>query len=350
MDLKKFRVGLSADFLDEQGALIFPDIGLSLLETDPHIEYEFMAEYLPEYSAVQMRAFDVVVSLHPVVSLSSIEGNSQLTAIGRCGVGCDNVDLRACTENDIAVYVARDAVARPMAEAEVLLILALSHNLWIKDRAVRDGQWESGARVLGCEPRDRVIGTIGLGNIGTEMVRLMRAFNPARILAYDPYAAQTGALKLGVELVGLDALLRESDYVVINCPLTPETRHLIGRKQLEMMKPGAFLINVARGPIVDERALIDVLQRRRIRGAGIDVFETEPLDAASPLTRLDNVILSSHCMGWTNEMFRDMGRMDCEGALAVSRGEPPRHVVNTDVLRRPGFLRKLESYRLRREV
>lgn len=349
MDTEKFRVGLSADFLDEHQKLIYPDIGLSLLDADPQIEHDYLAEYFPEYKAEQLRGYDAIISLHPVVSAQSIAGNERLTAIGRCGVGCDNVDLKACTENDIAVYIARDAVARPMAEAEVLLILALSHNLWVKDRAIRDGEWERGARVLGCEPRDRVIGTIGLGNIATEMVRLMLAFRPARIIAYDPYASRSVAGELGVELVSLDELLRESDYVVVNCPLTPETRHLIGAPELEKMKPSAFLINVARGPIVDEPALIDALHRRRIRGAGLDVFEQEPLDASSPLTRMDNVILSSHCMGWTDEMFRDMGRMDCEGALAVSRGEHPRHVVNTEVLRRPGFLRKLEGYRRRRE-
>jgi len=139
--------------------------------------------------------------------------------------------------------------------------------------------------------------------------------------------------------------LRQSDYVLVNCPLTPQTRKLIGAAELAMMKPTAFLINTARGPIVDEAALITALQERRIAGAALDVFETEPLPAASPLLELDNVILTSHSLGWTEELFRDMGRIDCEGALAVMRGEHPRNVVNRDVLDRPGFRRKLERYR-----
>jgi len=112
-----------------------------------------------------------------------------------------------------------------------------------------------------------------------------------------------------------------------------------------MMKPTAFLINTARGPIVDEAALITTLEDRKIAGAALDVFETEPLPAGSPLTKLDNVILTSHSIGWTEELFRDMGRIDCEGALAVMRGDAPANVVNRDVLQRAGFRRKLEQYR-----
>ncbi|MEO7653946.1 MAG: NAD(P)-dependent oxidoreductase [Bryobacteraceae bacterium] len=348
--MDKFRVGLSADFLDEQRKLIFPDIGLSLLEQDPHIEHRFLDEYHPEYLPSQFDGFDVMISLRPRVSRKSLAGNPRLTAIGRCGVGCDNVDLPACTENDVAVYITREAVARPMAECEVLLILALSHNLIIKDRAVREGRWYDGCSALGREPRDRVIGTVGLGNIAREMVRLIRVFTPSRILAHDPLGDPVVAASLGVELVSMEELLRLSDYVVINCPLMQETHHLIGARELAMMKPDSFLINAARGPIVDEAALIHALETRQIRGAGLDVFESEPLDASSPLTRMDNVILASHCLGWTDELFRDMGRMDCEGALAVSRGEAPRNVMNSEVLQRPGFLQKLENYKRRRSV
>jgi phosphoglycerate dehydrogenase-like enzyme len=132
---------------------------------------------------------------------------------------------------------------------------------------------------------------------------------------------------------------------MINCPLTTETRRLVGHDLLSLMKRSAFLINAARGPIIDESALIAVLQQDRIAGAALDVFESEPLPADSPLTKLDNVILTSHSVGWTRELFRDMGRIDCEGALAVMRGEPPQNVVNREVLDRPGFRRKLERYR-----
>jgi len=221
--------------------------------------------------------------------------------------------------------------------------LALSHNLVLKDRWVRQGKWVESTRTLGREPRDRIVGTIGLGNIASEAIRLLRPFGIARFLAFDPYASAGKAQELGAEIWDLDTVLRESDYLLINCALTNETRGLIGARELQLMKQDAFLINTARGPIVQQSALIDALKAGRLRGAALDVFEKEPLEADSPLLSMDNVILTSHSVAWTVELFRDMGRMDCEGALAVQRGEAPLHVVNRDVLTRPRFLEKLAA-------
>ena len=344
-DHNQFRVGFSADFLDESGSLVFPDVGLSLFDGVAGLSHEFMKEYRSEYLPAQLTIFDVVISLKPRVAANSLEGVERLCAIGRCGVGYDNVDLAACTGKDIAVFTTPTAVVRPVAESIVLFVLALSHNLVMKDRMLRRGQWTESTRQLGTEPRDRVIGTIGLGNIASEAIQLLRPFGPTRFLAFDPYTTESKANQLGVELTNLDDLLRRADYVLVNCTLTPETRGLVGERQLSLMKPTAVIINTARGPIVDQPALIRALESGRIRGAALDVFESEPLPNDSPLLGLDNVILTSHSIAWTRELFRDMGRMDCEGALSVLRGEEPQHVVNKDVLGRPGFLRKLESYR-----
>jgi phosphoglycerate dehydrogenase-like enzyme len=339
---RQFRVGFSRDFLDDQRRLVFPDIGLSLLDGAPGLSHEFLAEYHAEYVPEQLRDFDVIISLKPRVSADSLQGVERLSAIGRCGVGYDNVDLAACTQNDIAVFITPTAVMRPVAESIVLLVLALSHNLVLKDRLVRQGRWVESTRKLGGEPRDRVVGTIGLGNIAGEAIRLLRPFGIARFLAFDPYAPASRAQELGVEIAGLDTVLGESDYLLINCALTAETRGLIGQREFSLMKPEAVLVNTARGPIVNQSALIDALENGTIRGAALDVFEKEPLESDSRLMALDNVILTSHSVAWTVELFRDMGRMDCEGALAVQRGEPPLHVVNRDVLGRPGFRKKLE--------
>jgi len=339
----QFRVGLSRDFLDDQGSLVFPDIGLSLLDGAPGLSYQFLAEYRAEYAPEQLRDFDVVISLKPRVTADSLKGVQRLTAIGRCGVGYDNVDLAACTENDVAVYITPAAVMRPVAESIVLFVLALSHNLVLKDRLVRQGRWVESTRKLGGEPRDRVIGTIGLGNIAGEAIRLLRPFGIARFLAFDPYVAANKAQELGVEITDLDTVLRESDYLLVNCALTAETRGLIGPRELSLMKPEAVVVNTARGPIIDQGALIHALESGTIRGAALDVFEKEPLESDSRLVALDNVILTSHSVAWTVELFRDMGRMDCEGALAVQRGQAPEHVVNREVLARPGFQKKLKS-------
>jgi phosphoglycerate dehydrogenase-like enzyme len=342
--MNPFRIGFSADFCDQQGQPVFPDIGLSLLEGVPRIVHGFVAEYRDEYSAQQLSDYDVLISLKPRVTEQSLAGISRLCAIGRCGVGYDNVDLEACTEHGIAVFITPAGVVRPVAESIVLLVLALSHHLLRKDRLVRRGLWAESTRALGREPRQRVVGTIGLGNIATEAIRLLRVFDVSRFLAFDPYVSADRAAQLGVESVSLEDLLRQSDYVLVNCPLTPQTRGLLGKPQFALMKPDAVLINTARGPIVDESALIEALQTARIAGAALDVFEKEPLSASSPLVAMENVILTSHSIAWSEELFRDMGRIDCQGALAIYRGEVPEHVVNPKVLSSPVFLQKLAKY------
>jgi phosphoglycerate dehydrogenase-like enzyme len=340
-----FRVGFSADFRREDGSLAFPDIGLSLLEGVSGISYDFLTEYRAEYVPGQLADYDVLISLKPRVTAHSVDGVSRLCAIGRCGVGYDNVDLNACTEHGIAVYITPGGVVRPVAESIVLLVLALSHRLLQKDRMVRQGRWAESTHHLGREPRDRVVGTIGLGNIASEAVRLLKVLNVGRFLAFDPYASQQHARELGVEMVSLEELLRHSDYVLVNCPLAPETRGLIGAAQFALMKPDAVLINTARGPIVIEAALIEALQNGQIAGAALDVFEKEPLGADSPLTSMENVILTSHSIAWTEELFRDMGGIDCEGALAIYRGEIPRSVVNPQVFENRLFHEKLARFR-----
>lgn len=339
--MNQFRIGFSADFRDERGSLIFPDIGLSLLDNVPDLSYEFIPEYRAEYTPEQLRDYDVVISLKPRVTADSLIGVERLCAIGRCGVGYDNVNLAACTEKDVAVYITPAGVVRPVASSIVLFVLALSHNLVLKDRMVRRGEWVESTRQLGTEPRGRVVGTIGLGNIAGEAVKLLRPFGVSRFLAFDPYIDAEKASLGGTQALAFDDLLRLSDYILINCPLTPQTRGLIGDREFSLMKPTAVLINTARGPIVDQNALIRALESHKIRGAALDVFEKEPLEPDSPLLKMDNVILTSHSVAWTEELFRDMGRIDCEGALAVMRGDAPANVVNKEVLNRPSFLKKL---------
>jgi len=337
-----FRVGFSADFCREDGTLAFPDIGLSILDLYPAISYDFLKKYLPEYSPAQLVDYDVLISLKPRITAQSLEGVDRLCAVGRCGVGYDNVDLNACTERGIAVYITPGAVVRPVAESILLMMLALSHRMLHKDRLVRKGLWAESTQPLGHEPRDRVVGTIGLGNIASEAIRLLKTLDVGAFLAFDPHVPVARAAELGVMLVSLDELLEKSDYVLVNCPLTSETRGLLGAGEFSRMKRDAVLINTARGPIVDETALIEALQLGKIAGAALDVFEREPLSTDSPLTSMDNVILTSHSIAWTEELFRDMGRIDCKGALAVFRGEVPLHVVNPKVLANPLFLEKLE--------
>ena len=170
---------------------------------------------------------------------------------------------------------------------------------------------------------------------------MARAIGFGRLLAYDPFVSSAPE---DVELLSLEAVLRESDFVTINCPLSDQTQNLIGARELEWMKSTAYLINTARGPIVNHDALVEALQGRRIAGAGIDVFEIEPVPRDDPLLKLDNVIVSPHSIAWTQEVFRDNSLHACRNVLEVAQGRAPRHVVNREVLERPGCREKLKKW------
>jgi len=340
----KFKVGLTRDFLTEDGKLVFEDIGLGVLDEQPHIEYQFFKEHFPEIAPDQIRGLDGIIVLAPRVTRNTLKGADRLVVIARFGVGYESVDLEACTEANVALFITPGAVERPMAGGIIAFMLALSRKMLIKDKLIRAGRWKEKILHMGTELVGRTLGSVGIGNIGSEMFRLAKPFGFARMIAYDPYVSREKAEKLGVELVDLDTVLRESDFVTINCPLTKETAKLIGEREFGLMKKTAYFINTARGGIVDQKALTRALVEGRIAGAGLDVFEQEPIDPEDPLLKLENVIVTPHAIGWTNECFRDIGRMDCLGILKASRGEVPDHVVNKAVLEKKEFLEKLAQY------
>jgi len=345
--MEKFRIGLTRDFLSEQGELVYKEMGLSLLDEVPDIEYEFMEKLSPVVTSEQIRDYDGVISLKPKYTPESFEGVGRLTAIGRFGVGYEMVDTDACTDADIMLFITPGGVRRPVAGGVVTLMLALCRKLFIKDNLVRTGRWNDKIFHMGTELRDRVLGSVGLGNIGSEVFRLIKPFGMSRFIAFDPYAKQEHADALGVELVDLNTVMSESDFVTINCPLTPETYHLIGAREIALMKPTAYFINTARGGIVDQKALTEALQNNQIQGAGLDVLEEEPVRDDDPLLKLSNVILCPHAICWTDECFRDNGILDCKGMIKVMRGEVPDAVVNKEALEKEGMKAKLARYRKR---
>jgi len=253
--------------------------------------------------------------------------------VARMGVGYDSVDVAACTANGVILTNTPDGVRRPVATSILLLILALSHKLLTKDRITRAGRWAETTMHMGVGLTGKTVGSIGLGNIGSELFRLLAPLNLVHI-AHDPYSKREDAEKLRVRLTDKDTVLRESDFVCVNTPLTPETRHMIGERELSHMKPTAYLINTARGSIVEEKALHAALAGRRIAGAALDVFEQEPIGAAHPFVGLDDVILTPHSICWTDEFFRNNAESAFRSVVAVARGETPTFVVNRDVLKR----------------
>jgi D-3-phosphoglycerate dehydrogenase len=335
-----FKVGVTRDFLNPQGQPGYGDIGLGLLESRPGVEWEYLAENTPELAPGQVRGYDALLVLAPRVTAATLEGVERLAVIARFGVGYDSVDVEACTRHGVALTITPDGTRRPMAAAVITLLLALSHKLLIKDRLTRAGRWAEKLNHMGMGVAGRTLGVIGFGNIGREVFRLARPFD-MHFLAHDPYGSAEEAGRLGVRLVSLEDLLRQSDFVAVCCALTPETRHLLNAERLELMKPTAYLISVARGPIVDQPALTRILAEKQIQGAGLDVFEQEPVDPRDPILQLENVIVAPHALAWTDECFHGNGTSACKSILDIAAGRVPEHVVNRAVLERPEFQEKL---------
>jgi phosphoglycerate dehydrogenase-like enzyme len=294
-----------------------------------------------------LERYDAVFALATKFTAESVRGVSRLALVARWGVGYDNIDTAALTANDVALAITPNAVRRPVAEAILAYILALTTNLTLQDRLVREGKWRGDLPKLGRNIRGRVLGSLGCGNIARELFRMVQSLGFRRLLACDPYADPEDVAALGVELVSIGTLFRESDYLAVNTLLNEETRGLVNERLLRLMKPTAFLINTARGAIVDQAALTRALSEGWIAGAGLDVFEREPLPLDDPIRQAPSTIFSPHGLPWTEEVTRDNGLEACANIAAVARGEAPRTIVNKNVLTRPGFQAKLARYRSR---
>jgi phosphoglycerate dehydrogenase-like enzyme len=251
--------------------------------------------------------------------------------VARMGVGYDSVDVKACTENGVILTNTPDGVRRPVATSILALILALSHKLFTKDTITRTGRWAETTNHMGVGLTGKTVGSIGVGNIGGELFRLLAPLDMQHI-AFDPYAKPDECAKLRVRLTDKEDVFREADFVCVNTPLTPETRGFIGAREFALMKPTAYFINTARGPIVDEKALHAALAERRIAGAALDVFEVEPIAKDNPLLTLENVIVTPHSICWTDEFFRNNAESAFRSVVAVATGKTPTFVVNRDVL------------------
>ena len=339
-----FRVAFTGDFQDAAGKPKYHDFGLGTLNAQRQIEHHVIREFSPELTADQIGDAHGVIVLTPRVTQRSLLKRPDLLVIARFGVGYDSVDVEACTETDVLVLIATGAVDRSVAEATLTWMLALSHHVRSKDLLVRTGQWDGRSQFMGTELRRRTLGFVGFGRIARSLVQLAGSFGMKGYLAFDPHVDRRVAAQHGVDIVGLDELLARSDFISIHCPLDDQTRNLMGREQFNRMKPEAFLINTARGGIVDEEALYTALKERRIAGAAIDVFMHEPVTQPHPLAEFDNVLLAPHCIAWTEELFSDIGKAVCQGMVDLSNGEKPRGMVNPVVLQHPGFKKKWERW------
>jgi len=269
----------------------------------------------------------ILANLHPLPA-SVIRCLKRCRVISRYGVGYDNVDVEAATAAGIWVARVPDYCTEDVSDHALALLLACVRRIPYVDRRVREGGWNLRSEQPARRIAGRVLGLIGYGRSGRALHRKVSGLGLSRVLVYDPYVYPRDIGAEGAEPVGLEVLLRESDFISLHAPLTEETRHLIGPEAFERMKDGCILVNTARGPIVDEEALSRALESGRLGYAGLDVFEHEPLPRKSPLRSLDRLVLSDHTGYYSEESLVELKTKAAQNVAAVLKGGRPLYPVN----------------------
>ena len=290
----------------------------------------FSSGLASEGEAIELlRGASAVIAQGERYPAAVLESLPDLRVIARFGVGFDRVDIPAATANDLVVVITPNSNHEAVAEHALGLMLAVARSIASLDRRMRAGEWPN--RQL-LPLRGSSLGIVGLGRIGRSLAVRAKAMK-MKIRATEPEPDEAFVGEHGVELVDLDTLLRSSDYVSLHCPLSDETRGMIDGGKLKLMKPGAALINTARGGLVVEADLVDALESRRIGGAGLDVFEQEPTDPENPLFGLDTVVVSPHCAGSDELSWEQMGMEAARLIIELSNGGWPDGAVVNDELR-----------------
>ena len=277
-----------------------------------------LVDIIGDYDALVVRSETKVTS--PV-----IEAGRNLKVVARAGIGVDNIDLDAATRAGIAVVNAPIGNTVAAAEHTLALMLALARNVPQAYASMKEGQWQRSA-FMGIEVRNKTLGIIGLGRVGSEVARRAGSFG-MRLIAFDPFVAPDFATRLGVTTMTLDELLPQADFITLHTPLTPGTTKMINQEQLAKMKPGARLINVARGELVDEDALLQALENEQLAGVALDVFTNEP-PGDLPLLRHPRLMATPHLGASTQEAQREVAIEAAEQVIAVLNGQPARNTVN----------------------
>jgi D-3-phosphoglycerate dehydrogenase len=261
------------------------------------------------------------------VTRGFMESAPLLKAVGVHGIGCDHVDLEAASELGKVVLNTPFALSESVAEMAIALLFALSRRVVSADKAVRAGEWHRKYGDLrGIEVMGKTVGIVGLGRIGAATARRLKSFG-VRLLYNSRTRKPDLEEEIGIEYATLDSLIERSDIISLNLPYTLETHHLIDAKRIAAMKDGVYIVNTARGRIIDQAALVDALRSGKIAAAGLDVFEEEPLDPGSPLASMDNVVLTPHLAASSEEAMERMAVQVAEGVLKVLNGEAPDYPV-----------------------
>lgn len=328
MGTGKFRVGVSTpDYnpIDIMIGILEEIADVFVSETEITTEKELL-DFACDFHAL------ILDGIEPVTK-TVIENMPNLKILSRFGIGYDNVDVKAATERGVMVTIVPDYALEEVADHVLTLVLAITRKLTRIDKAMRTGKWNLMEMVRSINsPSSQVMGLLGFGNIARRVSQRAKPFG-YNVIAFDPWVKRWDFRVFGVERIdSLEELLKRSDVLSIHAALTPETRHLVGERELRLMKPSACIVNTARGAIVDEAALIRALSKGTIAGAALDVYETEPLPIDNPLLKLENTILTPHISWYTEQ---SQARLKTEGATAVRdalTGKKPEFVVNPEVI------------------
>jgi D-3-phosphoglycerate dehydrogenase len=298
-----------------------------LAEVDATVRI-FSSSSADEARAAFADADAILVNLFPMTA-GIIEALPKCRVISRYGVGYDNVAVDAATRKGIWVAFVPDYCFEEVADHALALLLGCIRKIGYKDRMIRAGKWNLHRDQPCHRVEGKTLGILGYGNAAHTLLRKVSGFGFGRVLMCDPYVRASTVKAAGAVPVDLAVLLAESDFISVHVPLTPETRHMIGRKELALVKPGAILVNTARGPVLDERAVADALRDGRLGAAGLDVFEEEPLPGNSPLRLLDNVIFTDHAGWYSEESVVELKTKAARNAAAVLAGGVPPYPVNS---------------------
>ncbi|MEM3730801.1 MAG: C-terminal binding protein [Candidatus Bathyarchaeia archaeon] len=276
---------------------------------------------------------DIIMVVYAKITEKIIESATKLRGIIRYGIGVDNIDLKAASKRKIPVANVPDYCIGTVADHAFALILALNRKIILADQTLKEGKWglwtSPSPKLMGLDLEGKILGLVGIGRIGTAAAMRAKGFG-MKVIAHDPYITREKAEELGIELVDLETLLKSADFISIHAPLTPETRGMIGERELRLMKKTAYIVNTARGPIIQEKALYKALKEGWIAGAGLDVYEKEPPDPSNPLFKLENVILTPHIAYYTEEAVRRLEMSAVEEAIRILQGQMPKNLVNKE--------------------
>lgn len=305
--------------------------GMELLAKE--VEVVVAPDRSEKTAAAMIGDFDAVITRTTVIDEQMIAGSERLKVIGRHGVGLDIVEMKSATDHGVCVVNTPGANAQSVAEFVVVMMMSMARKLIPADYSQRvEGRFDLRDGFMGMDIRGKTVGIVGMGQIGRKIAKICRGGFDMEVLGFDPFVTGEELAAIGVKkMETVDELLGRSDFVSLNCLLTPEVEGLINREKIGLMKPTAYLINCARGPVIDEPSLIWALQTKRIAGAALDVFTEEPPRPDNPLFKLPGLIATPHIAAFSHDSMDAMSLTVAEDVLLVLKGEMPRHLANPPV-------------------